>query len=184
MITVGQATTEANSNPEGVETEAPAKGGLYFDTSDVEELYESSGVDLPSAKPGTFTLGPNVFPSLDDELYQSSGKSDAEQALYRTTVMTADRQLTPSGREAIRKCFTTNVPVELPAGHATVAFSENQVHTILRTIADESVISSFQMMKSLVIKVTEGVPLDKRLSRNVPRRASTPGPGYEGMNRV
>ena len=179
MITVGQATTEANSNHEEVETEAPAKGGFYLDTSDVEELYESSGVDLLSAKPGTFTLDPDVFPSLDDELHQSSGNSDAEQALYWTKVMTADRQLTPSGGEAIRKCFTTNVPVELPAGHATVAFSENQVHTIFRTIADESVISSFQMMKSLVIKVTEGIPLDKRLSRNVPRRASTPGPGYE-----
>ena len=40
------------------------------------------------------------------------------------------------------------MPVDLPAGHATVAFSEGQIHTILSTIADESVISYFHMMVS------------------------------------
>ena len=35
------------------------------------------------------------------------------------------------------------------------------------------------MMKSLLIKVTEGILLDKRRSRNVRPRAGTPGPGYE-----
>ena len=181
-ITTGRTAPEANSNPEEVESENPVKRVLYSDTSDVGELYNSSGVDLPTAKPGKFTLDPSVFPSFDNELHQSSGNSDAEQALYRTKVMTSDRQLTPSGREAIRKCFTTNVSVELPAGHATVAFNESQVHTILRTFADESVLSSFHMMKSLLIKVTEGIPLDKRHSRNVHRRASTPGPGYESSS--
>ena len=53
---------------------------------------------------------------------------------------------------------------------------------MLRTITDESVISSFHMMKSLLMKVTEGAPLNKRSSRNIPRRAGTPGPGCESSS--
>ena len=125
------------------------------------------------------TLDHNIIPDFDDELHQSSGNIDAEQALYRDKVFDSDRKFTLSGREAIRKNFTTNVPVELPAGHATVAFSEGQIHTILRTLA---LISLFHMMKSLLIKVTEGIPLDKRPSRNLLRRADTPGPDRESSS--
>ena len=151
---------------------------LYSDTSDPGELYDSSGVELPnSAKLGTFTFDPDIFPGFDEELQHSSGNSDAEQALCRSKVLFFERQLSPTGREVIRKFFTKNVPVDLPAGHSTVAFSESQVHAILRTIADESVLSSFHMMKSLLVKVTERIPVNKRPSRNIPRRSATPGPG-------
>ena len=50
---------------------------------------------------------------------------------------------------------------------------------ILRTIAHECVTSSLHMMKSLIIKSTEAIPLDKRPSRNIPRRAGTPSSGFE-----
>ena len=101
------------------------------ETSDPGELYDSSGVELTTAKLGTFTFDPDIFPSFDEELQRSSGNSDAEQALYRSKVLSTEKQL-PTGREVIRKIFTGNVPVELPAGHSTVAFSESQVHTMSR----------------------------------------------------
>ena len=157
--------------------------GLYSsDNSDQGDLYDSSGVDLPTTKLGGFTFDPNAFPAFDDELQHSSGNSDAEQAAYRTKVFSSERHLSPSGREVIRKYFSKNVPVELPPGHSTVAFSESQVHAVLRTIADESVLSSFHMMKSLLVKVTEGIPLNKKPSRNIPRRSATPGPGQESSS--
>ena len=60
--------------------------------------------------------------------------------------------------------------------------SVSQVHAVLRSIADESVLSSFHMMKSLLMKVNEGIPLDRRPSLNIPRRSATPGPGYESSS--
>ena len=39
-----------------------------------------------------------------------------------------------------------------------------------------------QRMKSLLRKVTKGNLLHKRPSRNIPRRAGTPGPGYESSS--
>ena len=78
---------------------------LYSDTSDPGELYDSSGVELPTAKQGTFTFDPDLFPSCDEELQHSTGNSDAEQAAYRSKVLYAERQLSPTGKEVIRKFF-------------------------------------------------------------------------------
>ena len=154
--------TTVNPGAEETQSEIPDHRALYSDTSDPGELYDSSEVDLLTAKPGTFTLDPDLFPGFDEELQRSSGHSDAEQVLYRTKVFSTERQLSPTGREIIRKFFTKIVPVDLPAGHSTFVFSESQVHAILRTIADEPVLSSFHMIKSLLVKVTAGIPLNKR----------------------
>ena len=170
------------ANSEESRTRTPECRALHSDTSDPGELYDSSGVDLPTTKLGTFSFDPDLFTSLDEDLQQSSRNSDAELAVYRDKMLSTERNLSPTGREVIRKFFTKNVPVELPAGHSTVAFSESQVHAVLRTIADESVLSSFHMMKSLLTKLTEGIPLNKRTSRNIPRRSATPGPGYESSS--
>ena len=47
------------------------------------------------------------------------------------------------------------------------------MHAILRTIADESVISYYHMMKSLLLHATQRAPRDKR-SKGNPRRCATP----------
>ena len=137
MVTVVSQPTTTHPDAEETRSEVPGQRALYSDTSDPGELYDSSGVELPTAILGTFTLDPDIFPGFDEELQRSSGNSDAEQALYRAKVFSTERQLSPTGMEVIRKVFTKNVPVDLPAGHSTVAFSESQVHAILRTIADE-----------------------------------------------
>ena len=85
------------------------------------------------------------------------------------------RQLSVSGRAALRKCFTETQPVKLPLGHPVVAFSENQVHAILRTISDESLLSSFHLMKSLLLQAADGKVITKERCRHV-KRAGTPCP--------
>ena len=42
--------------------------------------------------------------------------------------------------------------------------------------------SSFHMMKCLLIKVTEGIPLDKRPSRNISRRSGSTAVGYNSSS--
>ena len=178
MVNVALPPTPVNPDVEKTQSDVPDRRALYSDTSDPGELYDSSGVNLPTARPCSFTLDPDIFPGFDEELQRSSRNSDAEHDFYRTKVLSIERRLSPSGREVIRNFFTKNVPVDLPAGHSTVAFSEIQVHATLRTITDVSVLSSFHMT-SLLVKVTEGIPLYKRPSRNIPRRSARPGPVYE-----
>ena len=118
------------------------------------------------------TWDSSAFPEFEGEFRDESGHSDIEQEQYRAKVARTERQLTVKGRSAIRKYFTAATPVQLPAGHTTIAFNEDQIHTILRTIADESVISSYHLMKSLLFHATRGVPQDKK--RSMPRRCATP----------
>ena len=68
LVTVGQLPNVANQNAEEPQSETSDCGGLYSDTSDPGELFDSSRVDLPTAKPSTFTLDPDVFPDFDKEL--------------------------------------------------------------------------------------------------------------------
>ena len=114
----------------------------------------------------------SAFPEIEGEFRAESGHSDTVQEQYRARVATTDRQLSVKGRSVIRKYFTAATPVQLPAGHTTIAFNEDQVHTVLRTIADESVISSYHMMKSLLLHATQRAPRDKK--RSMPRRCPTP----------
>ena len=46
------------------------------------------------------------------------------------------------------------------------------MHAILRTVADESALSSYHMMKSLLLHATTGTPQDKK--KKMPRRCPTP----------
>ena len=60
------------------------------------------------------------------------------------------------GRTALRQYFEKNTPIELSRCHPTIAFSEEQIHTVLRTISIETEISSFHMMKFLLLQAVQG----------------------------
>ena len=145
---------------------------LYADTFDVEELLDSSGVEAFPPVTSIMTWDSAAFPEFEGEFRDESGHSDTEQDQYRAKVASTDRQLTVKVRSVIRKYFTAAMPVQLPAGHTAVAFNEDQVHTVLRTIADESVISSYRMMNSLLLHPTHGASQDKM--KSLPRRCATP----------
>ena len=129
---------------------------LQTDTSDVDELYESSGVAVDAEQ----ARATSSFPALVGDLHSESGHSDIEQDQYRKTLSTP-RELSATGKATIRKYFSANKPIDLPIGHRTIAFSETHIHQVLRTIADERVISSFHMMKSLLLQAQSGKVTDK-----------------------
>ena len=60
------------------------------------------------------------------------------------------RPLSASSRTLIRKHFTESCPILLPMGNATLAFNEHQVHSVLLAVSDESVRTSFHLMKNLL----------------------------------
>ena len=82
-----------------------------------------------------------------------------------------------TGQAALRKCFTEYRPINLPMGHPVISHSESQMHTVLRTIADESLFSSFHSMnlKSLLLQAADGKVITKERCRHV-RRSGTPCP--------
>ena len=145
---------------------------LYGDTTDVEELLDSSGVAAFPPIPRSVTLDSGDFPDLETGYQLEAGHSDEEQEAYRAKLESSDRQLSAKGRTIIRKYFASATPIRLPVGHPTVAFNQEQMHAILRTVADESALSSYHMMKSLLIHATTGASQDKRKKQL--RRCPTP----------
>ena len=61
-----------------------------------------------------------------------------------------------NGRIMLRKYFTETAPIELPRGHTTVAFSEPQIHAVLKIVSDVTVKSSLHAMRSLVLQAVYG----------------------------
>ena len=59
-------------------------------------------------------------------------------------------QLGASSRALIEEFFETASPVQLPAGHQTLALNEGQVCGILKAVADEAVRSSLKTMENLI----------------------------------
>ena len=118
------------------------------------------------------------FPDLEAEFQLEPGHSDEEQKAYRAKLESSDRQLSAKGRTIIRKYFAAATPIRLPVGHPTVAFNAceqmhvEQMHVILRTVADESALSSYHLMKSRFLHATTGTPQDKK--KKMPRRCPTP----------
>ena len=135
--------------------------------TDVEELLDSSGVAAFPPVSRNVTLDPGEFPDLEAEFQLEPGHSDEEQEAYRAKLESSDRQLSAKGRTIIRKYFAAATPIRLPVGHPTVAFNQEQMHAILRTVADESALSSYHMMKSLLLHATTGTPQDKK--KKMPR---------------
>ena len=61
-----------------------------------------------------------------------------------------DPQLSASSRALIKEYFEAATPVELPAGHSTLALNEGQVCHVLKVVADEAVKSSLKVMENLI----------------------------------
>ena len=137
----------------------------YTDTSETEELMHSSGVGgpvTPKAKvTSTFVKVPTQgaeSTSEDESSHDQVGTSNAQHV--------TPRQISASGRTLLRKYFVEKDPIAL------IALTEEQIHTVMKTISDETILSSFHLMKSLLLQATSGKILSKEKCRNV--GASTP----------
>ena len=94
------------------------------------------------------------------------------------------KQDSASGRTLLRKYFSDNTPVELPSGHSTVAFNESQVHTLLRVMTEETMITSYDMVKGLLERMTLGGVHNRAQTRRAPRQPSfAPGKIYRVLGK-
>ena len=80
---------------------------------------------------------------------------------------TTARPFSASGGTLLRKHFVEKDPIVLPRNQPVIALTEGQIHTVTKTISDETIFSSFQLMKSLLLQATSGKILSKEKCRHV-----------------
>ena len=85
-----------------------------------------------------------------------------------------------SSRLLIKVVFTNAETFVFPKGHPTVAFTEDQISSILKVVADETVRASCSAMENLIQKASE-LNLGSRSNRNVtPSRLDCRSTGRTG----
>ena len=97
------------------------------------------------------------------------------------------RPLSASARTLINQHFNETNPSILPVGHATVAFNQGQVHSILRAVSTETITSSLHQMKNILeeaIRVgirSQGTPQGsgKQRIKIFRKQSGSPGSGAE-----
>ena len=111
------------------------------DTSDVDELHDSSGAESEKDPPKLIPLckGSTTFSEVTQQVEEDQSKIPA---VSDPEALSASRPLTASERTINRQYFADTTLSISTMGHATVAFIANQVDSILRAMSDETITSS------------------------------------------
>ena len=131
--------------------EEPKRNYFETDASEVEDIYDSAGADGLTDRPTSSIVGSDPLEApgeLPKSGSQTANKPHGPEA-YTDIPLPAD--LSANGRTMLRKHFAQSASIDLPRGHTTVAFTEPQIHAVLKTISDEAVKSSLHAMRSLVL---------------------------------
>ena len=124
----------------------------YFqtDTSDAEELQDSSGAETLKESP--FLIALENLSATGSEVPKEAGLTSSAGLPDATSpkLLSPTRALSASARTLINQHFTETNPSILPVGHATVAFNQGQVHSILRAVSTETLTSCFHQMKNIL----------------------------------
>ena len=124
----------------------------YFqtDTSDIEELLDSSGAETAKESPFLIAIEAQSATGSEarketEQLTSAGLPDDSFPKLFSPT-----RPLSASARTLINQHFSETNPSILPVGHATVAFNQGQVHSILRAVSTGTITSSLHQMKNIL----------------------------------
>ena len=105
---------------------------LRFEFSD---LIDSEGVFGVPNRAASSVLGTENLAATDEGDSAIGGFQVEPQRSASYAGPKIPEQLSANGRAVLRKFFAKAEPVTIPMGHPTVAFTEPQLHAILRTIS-------------------------------------------------
>ena len=126
------------------------------DISEVEDFIDSEGVIGVPNRAASSIVGSENLTAHDDGNFTTEGLPVGSQIGTSYAGPKLPEQLSANGRAVLRKFFAKAEPVTIPMGHPTVAFTEPQLHAILRTIFSETVQSSVHVMKALLMHAAQG----------------------------
>ena len=126
------------------------------DTSQVEDLIDSEIVLGVTNRAASSITVSEILTTQDEGGFGIPGFSDEAQPSTSYAAPKIADQLSANGRAVLRMFFAKASPVVIPMGHPTVAFTEPQIHAILRTISSKTVQFSVRVMKALLAHATQG----------------------------
>ena len=144
----------------------------YFqtDTSDVEELLVSSGAETVKQSPFLLTIETQSATGSEVRKETEQLSSAGLPEVSSPKLFSPTRPLSASARTLINQHFSETNPSILPVGHATVAFNQGQVHSILRAVSTETITSSLHQMKNI---------LEEAIRVGVRSQGTSQGPGKQ-----
>ena len=95
------------------------------------------------------------FRTVKQVLFQEDD-DDTDYEMRPVVDPTEPRQLSGRSRSTLKRYFEETPPISLPVGHPTVAFSEPQLHYLIRVITDETIDTSFNLLRG-VFKDAKGL---------------------------
>ena len=110
--------------------------------------------------------------------------SDAESAFTTVglPVVSRSQSLKPTSRALIKEHFQTNEPFNFPQGHPVIAFTEDQLSSVIKIVADETVRASQDMLEG-IIQQTRRLTLEATTS-NMATPKSLDGRQYQRSRRL
>ena len=123
---------------------------IQTDTSDNEELLDSSGAETVKQSPFLLTIETESATGSETRKETDQLSSAGLPGVSSPKLFSPTRPLSASARTLINQHFSETNPSILPVGHATVAFNQGQVHSILRAVSTETITSSLHQMKNIL----------------------------------
>ena len=97
--------------------------------------------------------GSTIAQALDLKSRQLNVESSDAESAFTTVglpVVSRSQSLKPTSRALIKEHFQTNDPFNFPQGHPVIAFTEDQLSSVLKIVADETVRASQDMLEGII----------------------------------
>ena len=101
----------------------------------------------------------------------SSGElSEAELEMRPAIDPLEPREISGKSRLLLKRYFSETTPLSLPVGHPTIALNEGQMHHLVRVITDETIDTSFNLLRGVLKEHRDNVLLNPQVVRPKPLR--------------
>ena len=110
-------------------------------------------LQLKHAESSFNPAGSTIAQALDLKSRQLNVESSDAESAFTTVglpVVSRSQSLKPTSRALIKEHFQTNEPFNFPQGHPVIAFTEDQLSSVLKIAADETVRASQDMLEGII----------------------------------
>ena len=162
-----QSTVQTGCDPNSQDTDEmeqdPCIGRLTtFSNSEFGIETDVESTHNPPSTSSTIAQALNV---QTRKCFLEAGDSDSAFILVGLPSTSRSTLLGPSSRALIKEIFTNAETFDFAKGHATIAFTEDHISTVVKAVAEETVRTSCDMMEKLIQKASD-LNLGRRSSRN------------------
>ena len=153
-------------------------------TRSQDEIPSNSAIEPESDfKVNTDPAGSTIAQALDTrarDLHRELSDDDSAFTPYRFQGTPRKTALKTSGRALINECFAETDPFFFHRGHPVIAFTEDQVSTVLKVVAEEAARSTQTMLEEIV-KQASKLNLGLEGNRSSPLTTTGTGKSKRGI---